>query len=180
MSANLDLVRSIYADWERGDFRSAEWADPEIEFVMADGVSPGHWVGLAEMANAWRGVLSAWKDLRGEAEEYRALDGERVLVLDRRSGHGKVSGIELAQMPTQGGTVWQVRDTCAPPRRRTRQGEWYGDCPYPGRKGDGVPHLRGQGDEARHLLERRPRPGRPRPRGVGGVADGHAVGRTHV
>jgi ketosteroid isomerase-like protein len=109
-SANVELVRSIHAAWERGDYSSAEWADPAIEYVIVGGPSPGRWVGLAGMAEAWRGWLNAWEGYRGEAEEYRDLDGERVLVLSRFHGRGKLSGVELGQMGAKGASVYHIRD----------------------------------------------------------------------
>jgi ketosteroid isomerase-like protein len=109
-SANLDLVRSIFADWERGDFSSAQWAHPEIEFAFIDGPSPGSWKGVAGMAEANRNFLDAWADLRQEAEEYRELDDERVLVLHRFVGRGKRSGLSVAQMQGAGAAMFQIRD----------------------------------------------------------------------
>src|SRR5207245_4590831 len=80
---NLELVRSIYADWQRGDFTSNEWADAEIEFAFAGGPHPESWTGLAGMAQGYRDWLRAWKDLRAEPEEYVVIDDERLLVLVR-------------------------------------------------------------------------------------------------
>jgi ketosteroid isomerase-like protein len=109
-SANLDLVRSIYADWERGDFGETEWAHPEIELVAADGATPGSGIGLAAMAQGMRDFLSAWQNLRAEPEEYRELDGERVLVLIRFGGRGKTSGVEVGQMQSKGANLFHIRD----------------------------------------------------------------------
>ena len=110
MAENLDLVRSIYADWECGDFNSAEWAHPEIEFVRADGPSPASSTGLAGMAEGMRGILNVWEEYRIEAEEYRELDGERILVYVRNRGRGKTSGLELEQMRTKAANLFHVRD----------------------------------------------------------------------
>jgi ketosteroid isomerase-like protein len=109
MSENLDLVRSIFASWERGDFRSVEWADPEIEFVQADGLMAGTAKGLAAMAEAWRDVLSTWeKGYRTLADDYRELDGERVLVTSTYIGRGKTSGLELGQTGERSATLFQI------------------------------------------------------------------------
>jgi ketosteroid isomerase-like protein len=109
-SANLDLVRSLFADWERGHFMSVGWADPEIEFVIVEGTAAGSWTGLAGMAEGFRNFLNAWDDLRVEAEQYRELDNERVLVSFLHVGRGKTSGLEIGQLQTKGATLFHIRD----------------------------------------------------------------------
>ena len=59
---NVEVVRAIYADWERGDFSATEWLHPEIEFVMVGGPSRWHLDG-------------ACRDGRGHARVPECLGG---------------------------------------------------------------------------------------------------------
>ncbi len=94
--ANVRLVRSVYEAWQGGDFsRTPEWADPEIEWVRFGGGGGGAWTGLPAMADAVGELLDGWEGLRAEAEDYRDVDEERVLVLTRWSGRDKASGAEV-------------------------------------------------------------------------------------
>jgi ketosteroid isomerase-like protein len=107
-STNVELVRSIFAAWERGDYSATDWADPEIELVIADGPSPGRWTGLAGLAAGVRVLLTSWEGFRYEAEDYRPLDDERVLVLTRGAGRGRTSGLELGQVRPKGAHLFHI------------------------------------------------------------------------
>ena len=105
---NVDLVRSIVAEWAAGDFDSSHWADPEIEFVIEGGPAPGRWRGRARIADGWRDFLGAWKEVREEPEQYIELDGERALVLTRLSGRGRSSGIELSSLGVRSAGMFHI------------------------------------------------------------------------
>jgi ketosteroid isomerase-like protein len=62
------------------------------------------------MAAAARANLDAWEDFRFRADEYRALDDERVLVLVRWVGRGKRSGARLEHVRSTGAQLFHVRD----------------------------------------------------------------------
>ncbi len=108
-SSNVELARAIFAAWERGDYSSADWADPEIEFVIADGFGAGSWQGLARMAEAWRELLSGWEEHRGEAEEVLELDDQRVLVLAVSRMRGKASGVDVGRLRPRSAVLFQIR-----------------------------------------------------------------------
>ena len=111
MSESLDLVRSIYAEWQRGDFfgGTGDWIDPEIEYVIADGPDAGRWYGRAGLIEGARVFLSAWQDWRPEADEYREFGDGGVLVHARFSGRGRTSGLEVGQVSVSGAAVFHAR-----------------------------------------------------------------------
>src|SRR4051812_38089964 len=97
MSDNLDLVRSIFDGWERGDFTSAAWADPEIVFEST-GFDAVRSSGVAAMAELFREWMSTWDEYTVQADEFQELDGGRVVVLMRHGGRGKGSGVAIDDM----------------------------------------------------------------------------------
>jgi hypothetical protein len=107
MSEDLDLVRSIYADWERGDFTREDWADPAIELVRPESLDGDALKGRDASSSGWREWLAAWKEFHAEAHEYRALDPGQVLVFGHMRGIGRLSGTSTE---TETVNLFEIRD----------------------------------------------------------------------
>jgi len=109
---NLDLVRSIYADWERGDWSASNWADPEIVLVIVDQPGAREANGIAAVAAYWRDFLSTWEGYRVEAREYRELRDGRVIVLFQAFGRSRAAGLDLKDVTKgrRGANVFAIRN----------------------------------------------------------------------
>jgi hypothetical protein len=108
-SGNADLIRPIYEQWGRGNWRPRfDVYHPHMEWGWSD-----EFPGLAGVYDdrrdpnpRLRSWLSAWEHWRVEVDEYLEL-GDHVVVLAGYHGRGKGSGVEVHQ---QGAHVFELRD----------------------------------------------------------------------
>jgi uncharacterized protein len=106
---NVDLIRPIYEDWGRGNWRprfdvyhqNMEWGWSD-EFPGLAGVFEDHDDPNPRLV-AW---LSGWEHWRAEADEFLEF-GDHVVVLATYHGRGRGSGVEISQ---EGAHVWELRD----------------------------------------------------------------------
>jgi ketosteroid isomerase-like protein len=101
---NVELVRSILADWARGDYSSVDWADPDIVFRGGDGREAR---GLGELGRLWGEFLAAWDHFATTPERFIGVGGDRVLVLVRFDGRGRASGTPTTAFT--GGQLFRLR-----------------------------------------------------------------------
>lgn len=114
---NVEIVRRIYAGWERGDFRVG-WEegvyDPEVLLILGPDFGPdaGAFRGLDEIRRYTQGLLAAWEGFVITGEEF--IDaGDSVVVRTHQQGTGTGSGVptELAYFHVwsfRGGSVIRV------------------------------------------------------------------------
>jgi ketosteroid isomerase-like protein len=104
---DVELLHSIYHQWERGHFWTPEIFAPDVEVVWAaDMPDVGTYHGLAGLEEGAREYFAAWDTTRMEAEKFIDL-GEQVLVLITAYGRGKASSIETE---VKGAHIWTLQD----------------------------------------------------------------------
>jgi ketosteroid isomerase-like protein len=91
---NIELLKSIYAAWARGEYRRDDIFDPAIEFVT-DYPEKRSYHGPGGITEGWRSWLSAWNDFTTRADDIVAAGEGRYVVLVHLSGRGKESGVPI-------------------------------------------------------------------------------------
>jgi len=105
---NVEIVRSVYDSWAKGNFRAGrELLDPNITTVWAgDFPAAGIYHGPDEHAAAMREWLSAWTDVKLDAERFVDA-GDSVVVPFVVGARGLESG---ALVERRWAHVWTVQN----------------------------------------------------------------------
>jgi ketosteroid isomerase-like protein len=105
---NVELLRPVYDKWAEGDFRAGrELLDSDITTVWAqDFPTAGTYHGPDGHAAAMREWLSAWTDLKLEAERFVDA-GDSVVVPFVVRARGQESGAEVERRWAH---VWTLHD----------------------------------------------------------------------
>jgi uncharacterized protein len=99
---NVDLLRQGYEAWNRGDRRWVlEHIAPDVEWVAApDDPDPGVYRGYEGVERFWAQWRAAVGQLHFEPLEFVDA-GDEVVVVARRSGRGRQSGVAVADVIAQ-------------------------------------------------------------------------------
>jgi ketosteroid isomerase-like protein len=107
---NVEVVRRIYAEWERGNFSAGvERFAPDIRFEtwMPDASENVNANGIAELRDFMRNWFAQWKNYRVIGDEFREVGDDKVFVAGRQAATGHQSG---AEVESPGFSVWTFRD----------------------------------------------------------------------
>ncbi len=103
---NVNLIRSLYEGWLRGEI-GIDKLDPEISMAesptLPGAVSAS---GIEAVERYMRSFAKHWENISFEPQEYVDA-GEQVVVVARLIGSGKKSGVEVTRTWAY---VWTVRE----------------------------------------------------------------------
>jgi ketosteroid isomerase-like protein len=98
---NVEIVRRIYTDWERGNIRAGlDLFDPEIVFesFMPDASERVAAHGPEGIQAFMREFLAQWRNYRIIGDEFKEVSQNVIVVAGRQAATGRQSGVEV-EMP---------------------------------------------------------------------------------
>ena len=105
---NVEVIRRVYAEWGRGNFRTPEVFDPDVHVIWINPifVAESETRGIEALNRAMQEFLSAWE--HGTAVAGEIFDGgEQVLAENVWHARGRRSGIEVE---VRLWSVWTLSD----------------------------------------------------------------------
>ncbi|MEO7197481.1 MAG: nuclear transport factor 2 family protein [Solirubrobacterales bacterium] len=103
---NVEVVRRVYVEWERGNFWTPDFFDPKVHVRWASPIfaRQAETRGIDALTEAMQGMLEAYEDVTASAE--RIIEtADKVVAAEVWRGRGKASGIELDSLRA---SVWTI------------------------------------------------------------------------